>query len=311
MMKHSVVYAINTFMGLILLATVPLGTATITSYSLEENCTVTLTPEQPIQAAIVEALPGSVICLTEGTWEENVVIEKPLTLQGAGPRKTSILGAWGPNPVIEIRGDVEVTLKGISFRYGNPGLRVSDRARVTVQSSTIANNGIGLVLQGLAQSILRNSTVNRNLHSGLMLFDSARAIVQNSRISSNGSGLSAGISARISLQGSEIINNRGDGLALRGSVQVIVEDSLIKGNGRHERCQHPGVESYKICNGIEVADEAHVELRRTMIVENTDWGIAVTLRKCGYDEDHFTGRVLWEGRGNEIHDNGQGDVCLP
>jgi len=54
-----------------------------------------------------------------------------------------------------------------------------------------------------------------------------------------------------------------------------------------------------------------VEISNSTIRNNTDWGIAAWLRKCGYDENDFTGMVLWQGRGNSIYGNGEGDVCLP
>jgi len=60
-----------------------------------------------------------------------------------------------------------------------------------------------------------------------------------------------------------------------------------------------------------VEDKAHVELTNTTIRNNRGWGIAACLGKCGYWTDDFEGTVLWEGRGNEIYDNGKGDVCLP
>jgi hypothetical protein len=66
-----------------------------------------------------------------------------------------------------------------------------------------------------------------------------------------------------------------------------------------------------ICSGILVRNKAYVELSKTTIRRNADWGIAVFLKKCGYREDEFEGTVLWQDRGNEIYGNGAGNVCLP
>ncbi|MBS3788155.1 hypothetical protein KGY79_08195, partial [Candidatus Bipolaricaulota bacterium] len=44
------------------------------SEEVKENCTVTLTPDQSIKAAVDEVQPGSVICLEEGRWEESILI---------------------------------------------------------------------------------------------------------------------------------------------------------------------------------------------------------------------------------------------
>jgi len=102
-----------------------------------------------------------------------------------------------------------------------------------------------------------------------------------------------GTPAQVSLQNSEVCSIYG--LRVGGSAQVSLQGSTVSDNG----------------DGIVVRDEAHVKLTNTTIRNNTGWGIAAHLKKCGYDEDYFVGTVLWEDRGNEIYDNSKGDVCLP
>jgi len=91
-----------------------------------------------------------------------------------------------------------------------------------------------------------------------------------------------------------------------GSARASIQRSLIEGNGTAD-----GWKKEWHCSGIVVEDKAHVELTNTTIRNNRGWGIAACLGKCGYWTDDFEGTVLWEGRGNEIYDNGKGDVCLP
>jgi nitrous oxidase accessory protein NosD len=59
-----------------------LGTSALAQ--AQSDCTVTLQPGEPIQGAINGAEEGAVICLVEGTWEENLKIEKSLTLGRPG-----------------------------------------------------------------------------------------------------------------------------------------------------------------------------------------------------------------------------------
>lgn len=74
------------------------------------ECTVTVQPGESIQAAIDAAAEGLVICLTKGTWKENVKIEKSLTLRGDAERSEDvrIVGVKGGHPVIRIESEKEI-----------------------------------------------------------------------------------------------------------------------------------------------------------------------------------------------------------
>jgi len=244
-----------------------------------------LSPGQSIQEAIDRAKEGDVICLSEGTWEENLVIEKSVTLRGAGPEKTVIRSAEEDRPVVLIEGSgIEVVLEGLTITGARGYCPVwPDRCP------------IGLVARGSAWASLTNSQISDNELCALWVWDSAQVSLTNSIVSSNWHGLIVLGSAQVSLTNSQVSDNGEHGLVVGESAQVTMEESLIEGN----------------YNGIFVAEETHVELADTTIRNNTGWGIAAWLRKCGYDKGNFTGTVLWQGRGNQIYGNGKGDICLP
>jgi len=76
------------------LALLALATGTVGQVGIAQSCTVVLRPGDSIQDAIDNVPPNSVICLTEGAWQENLTITKDnLTLRGQGPSKTFIIGS--------------------------------------------------------------------------------------------------------------------------------------------------------------------------------------------------------------------------
>ncbi|RLC69741.1 MAG: hypothetical protein DRI26_08485 [Chloroflexi bacterium] len=317
-------------------------------------CTITVRPGQSIQKAIDRAKEGDVICLSEGTWEENLVIGKSVTLRGAGPEKTVIRSAQRSRPVVWIEGSgIEVVLEGLTITgawgrwllleqcpiglvakgsakvglknsqvsgNGDSGLWVVDSAQVSLKNSKVSGNERGLWVGDFAWVSLTNSKVSGNGDDGLWVEDSAWANLTDSQVSGNeGFGLFVGDSAQVSLTGSKVSGNGCNGLRVGGSAKVSLQDSQVSGNWEDgldvQDSTRVTVEGSLIegnhDNGILVAHQAHVELTRTTIRNNTGWGIAAYLRKCGYDWDEFTGTVLWQGRGNQIYGNGKGDVCLP
>jgi len=61
---------------------------------LAQDCTVTVHSGESIQEAIDSASAGCVICLAEGTWEEDLTITiEGLTLRGQGPLQSIVVGS--------------------------------------------------------------------------------------------------------------------------------------------------------------------------------------------------------------------------
>lgn len=54
------------------------------------ECTAILQAGESIQALIDLAEEGAVICLAAGTWNENIKLEKPLTLRGDGEEPDAV-----------------------------------------------------------------------------------------------------------------------------------------------------------------------------------------------------------------------------
>ena len=228
------------------------------------ECTVTAQPGDSIQAAIDSAQEGAVICLAEGTWEENVKIEKSLTLQGVDQEKTIIKGQKKGYPVVWLTTPEEVRTVSVKVE----GLTITEaQGWCTDSDKGICANG--LLIRGSAQVTISDSTISENGVHGIWLGTSAQATISNSTISGNG----------------------WVGIGLGHSARATIRQSILQGNGTDEDCQKPD----KICNGIEVRGEAQVELIDSQVLGNADWGVGAWLAQCGYDEDDFTGQVALEG----------------
>ncbi|MDC0668029.1 hypothetical protein [Nannocystis radixulma] len=106
-----------------------------------------------LAAAVAAAPPGATITVCPGTYQEGVVIDRPMTLLGAGQDKTFLDGGGTSTPILIDR--VSVTIEGFTFRHGeaehNPlgnslcggGLAINDSAEpmtVTVKDCTFTDN---------------------------------------------------------------------------------------------------------------------------------------------------------------------------
>jgi len=109
-------------------------------------------PGGSIQAIINAAPSGSIVCLPDGIWMENLVIHKSLTLRGQGPERSRIQAKNIVEPIVWIRGSkttpitvviegvmllgqTVIALDGVEFvEYANVGIFVDGTAHITLQN---------------------------------------------------------------------------------------------------------------------------------------------------------------------------------
>lgn len=225
----------------------------------QSDCTVTVQPGQPIQQAIDAAPEGAVICLTAGTWEENIKINKLLTLRGMGQEQTKITGKGKDEPVIEIFSEAEIAvgIEGLTVAEakradgiliigkaratisgsqisGNEwgGIELWDSTQATISGSQVSDNGaVGIWLRGSAQATISSSQLLDNGDVGIVLSGSAQATISGSQLSGNSYGIWLWDLAQATISDSQVLGNGFVGIVLVNSAQATISDSQVSGNG--------------------------------------------------------------------------------
>ena len=278
---------------------------TLAESSVSSKCTISVSSDQSIQAAIEAAPDGAVICL-EGVWRENLVITKNLTLQGVGVEKAVINGAEKGKPVILIESDAVIDVRIIGLvvaesRAGDPmtlqedGILISGQANVQIEDCQILGNILnGIEVQELAQLTVKNCQIFSNDQgAGVSAAGSTQATITNCTISGNGDG---GVylfeSANCTIDSSHIWGNPA-GVAIGDSAQLTITNSQVSENREV---------------GILIAHTAQVTLIENTIDKNGGYGVALYQKECfdeAYDTDIFRGYVT--GHGNTIPGLGEPD----
>lgn len=125
----------------------------------------TPSPSPSLSQRIHRARPGSRLTLSPGTFRGPLVVDKPLTLVGAGPERTRIRGT-DTGSVVVVRSD-SVVLKNLSVAGDGGVLKRDDAAvfvenarGVTVSRCRIRARGFGIYLHaGGNHRILHNTVV--------------------------------------------------------------------------------------------------------------------------------------------------------
>jgi parallel beta-helix repeat protein len=204
-----------------------------------EPGTIVVPDDYPtIQGAIGNASEGDTIYVKRRTYNETIIIDKPLSLIGEDSRTTKLIG-WGhiPGPflhsVIQIEAD-DIKISGFTIYYDHFGITGSgDSVQI------IGNNmeGIGINLGGSYNTISENNITNSgidcsgsfNMVTGNNLIRSSIDVTGSSNAVSGNNITDGGIGIEVNGDSNTIFNN----IITDGSIGIELETgsgNIVYGN---------------------------------------------------------------------------------
>ena len=126
-----------------------------------------------IGAAVDAATPGTTVCISAGTWQEELHIDKPgIALRGAGTDRTVIEPRHpfsdpreSDATIVEISAP-NVTLNGLQLRGGRVGLKLNSATNTSLRDVELRTNTIGLHSKDIAALDARGIALVRNTSVG-------------------------------------------------------------------------------------------------------------------------------------------------
>lgn len=152
------------------------------------GATLTVGPDERIQAAIDGAGEGDVVLVEAGVYRERVVVDKGIALQGvASPSITA--GGSGSAVTLQAEGAsiVGFEIFGSGSEETDAGVKVLAKG-CTVEENLVVENGIGILLQAAGGATISNNSVEKN-GVGISLMASWENDISYNRISENGEGI--------------------------------------------------------------------------------------------------------------------------
>ncbi len=149
-----------------------------------------------IQAAINAANESDTIEVYSGTYNENIVINKTLTINGAGAEKTSIIGISSDKNTVEINAD-NVDLSGFLINnnagkdYPKPfnSLYMEGVSFCIISQNIFEDGENGLYLVGSNNNLINLNTFRDNTQKGIFISHSDSNTLNNNIIKDNGDGV--------------------------------------------------------------------------------------------------------------------------
>jgi parallel beta-helix repeat protein len=130
--------------------------------------------------------------VNNGTYYENININKTITLVGENPETTIIDGSttnstYGPTVWTYGENVRDVVIMNFTIR-GSPnawGIYMFGTLNATIENNIISNNHSGIVADASDNSTFVNNTIANNLYDGLLFVESSGHIMKNNTVSAN------------------------------------------------------------------------------------------------------------------------------
>jgi len=195
-----------------------------------------------IQQAVDNAAAGDTIVVRDGTYQENVAVDKALTIQSENGAANCVVSAANPDAHT-----IEVTASGV----GITGLTIQNATRVTeagekaagvclnavehcaISGNDVSGNNYGIYLESSSSNTLSGNTAGNNAVVGIYLEDSSGNTLTNNTACDSDDVGDAGIalfySSSNTLTGNTVVNNT-IGFALVLSSDNTLATNIVSGN---------------------------------------------------------------------------------
>jgi len=208
----------------------------------------------PIQHAVDNATVGETSCVKDGTYKENIDINKRLTIQSESGSANCIVNSSNFNDhVFEVTADY-VNISGFTVQNATgtykAGIYLDNVDHCTISENTALSNPCGIWLNSSSNNTLTGNTANSNILWGIYLYSSSGNNITNNDCAYN--GFSAGSYDGIGLESSDdnaILNNNCSSNAWAG---IYLGDYSSNNNVTNNTCSgnHEGIQVWYASNNV-------------------------------------------------------------
>ena len=189
-MKDEVITGV--LLTLLLVGMLPLA---LNTQPVKAEPTTIIVPDdyEKIQWAIGNATIGETIYVRSGTYYENVIVDKSVTLVGED-KSTTIIDANGMGTVVYITADdvniTGFTVQGSGYGGWHSGISLYRSSGSNISQNLVACNQAGILLRYSSDNTISDNTAITNTYGGITVLSSTNNVVANNTASNNMYGIS-------------------------------------------------------------------------------------------------------------------------
>lgn len=187
-----------------------------------------LTIQEAINAP--ETSDGHTILVAAGTYVENVVVNKSISLVGEN-RDTTIVDGDRIGNVIHITAD-NVNITGLTMQNSGPGcgLYIDHSSRNNISHNLVTNNDVGIHLRYSSNSIITCNIVSHNKNHGILVDHSDSNVLIHNNVSNSAEGIGI-VSDSCIVVDNTVLSNDVYGIWISFSTNNTVSSNVASNNG--------------------------------------------------------------------------------
>lgn len=202
-------------------------TATSTPYSPVHNINTGLdygTIQEAINAP--ETLDGHKIIVDAGTYYENVIVNKTLSLIG-GDKFNTVIDGNGTGTVFDLAAE-NINIAGFNIRnQGGRGVYTFRSSNCNISYNIFSNLSYGIWLSGSANNVIAGNNILQAKHVGIIISDSDKITLSNNNVTYNEFGIALIGSSNGILEGNDVSSSSKDGIYFFSSNDNIIQSNTI------------------------------------------------------------------------------------
>jgi len=276
-----------------------------------------------IQDAINDSANGDAVYVYNGTYFENIIVNKSIYLVGEN-RENTIINGGGCDTVVTISAD-QVNVSGFNIQNGNDsGLFINHSPNSTVSGNTIINNHYGIHFWYSSNNTITENNISNNTDYGIYIsfswLESNNNTILDNTISNNNYGIHLEYSRNNTITENNISNNYyGIDLWDYSSNNTITENNITNNNygiNLDSSISNNISDNTLINNGISIDYSNINTVTGNYINNNYGYGITldssnnntitennITNNNCGITLDSSNNNIVTR---NNIKNNGNG-----
>ncbi|MGZ8880303.1 MAG: right-handed parallel beta-helix repeat-containing protein [Halobacteriota archaeon] len=189
-----------------------------------------------IQAAVNAAQPGDTVLIPPGTYSENVLVNKSLTIKSSAGAATTIVKAAVPSNDVFLLSGSGIRVEGLTLTNGRAGVEFSGASQSSVTDIIAHDNVYAVLIEHAANNKVSASNLSNNGYGIYLDGSSGNTFSGNvaTHESGNGNALGDGIYMRESnsnaIVQNVLSNNHVYGISLLSSSNNVLSNNSINAN---------------------------------------------------------------------------------